>query len=274
MTRDLSARMVRDGYVFPIDVMTADAAAGYRARIEALEAGPVGHGLAAQRLYRFKPHLLFAWAAELVRHPGVLDAVAQIIGPDIMIWAAGLFIKEPRSDAIIKWHQDGYHMGLTDNERAVRAWLALTETSAANGTMRFVPGSHARFVAHGEDDHARALALRGEHITAPEGLDRAVPVTLAPGQMSLHHIRTVHGSLGNATDARRITLAMTFIPPDVAPQSGHDTATLVRGEDRFGNWAAEPAVPAAEYDPDCKKAHRASMDVRFAAYHGSVMPDS
>lgn len=271
----LAARLRRDGYAFPVDVMAPAEAAAIRARIEALEAGPVGRGPEAQRLYRFKPYLIFAWAAELVRHPALLDAVQAVIGPDILVWALGLFIKEPRDATVIKWHQDGYHMDISDNGRAVRAWLALAETTADNGTMRFIGGSHAGgFQPHDEDDSARHYALRGEHIAAPPGEARAVPVCLAPGQMSLHHLATVHGSPGNATDARRVNVAMTFVAPEVRPLGGRDTATLVRGVDRYRHWVAEPALPAAEFDRDCLAEHRRSMAIRHAAYHGKALPDS
>ena len=91
--------------------------------------------------------------------------------------------------------------------------------------------------------------------------------------MSLHHIRTVHGSPGNTTPQRRMTVAITFVPPHVRPLSGRDTATLVQGVDPHGHWIGEPAAPVREYDRDCADIHRQSMDIRFAAYHGSVMPD-
>ncbi len=269
----IAERFSTTGYAFPIDVMTAKEAASYRSRIEALEAGPIGFGPEAQRLYRFKPYLLFNWAAELVRHEAVLKAVEQIAGPDIMVWAAGLFIKEPNDPTEIRWHQDGYHMDLSSNEEAVRAWIALTETTVANGTMSFVPGSHlGGFIKHDEDDASRHIALRGEHITKPEGLERSVPVCLLPGQMSLHHIRTVHGSPGNTTGQRRMTLAVTYIPTHVKPLSGRDTATLVQGVDRYGHWIDEPALPVEEYDLACEEEHRKSMEIRFAAYHGTTMP--
>ncbi len=272
--RTLSDRVAATGYAFPIDVMPEADAASFRARIESLEAGPIGYGLPAQRLYRFKPYLIFRWAAELVRHPGVLRAVEQVIGPDIMVWAAGLFIKEPHDPTNIRWHQDGFHMDLSDNDKAVRTWIALTDTTVANGTMSFISGSHRHgFVPHAEDDASRHIALRGEHIRNPDGADGAVPVCLTPGQMSLHHMRTIHGSPGNTTPRRRMTVAMTFLPPHIRPLSGRDTATLVQGVDRHGHWIEEPAVPKHEYDLECADSHRESMDIRFAAYHGSVMPD-
>lgn len=272
---ETAGRLADDGYVFPIEALTANEALAIRARIEALEAGPVGRGPEAQKLYRFKPYMIFRWAAELVRHPGVLDAVEAAIGPDIMIWAVGLFIKEPLDPTPIRWHQDGTYMGLSDNDAPVRAWLALSETTVANGTMSFLPSSHSKgFVTHHEDDASRHIALRGEHIKDPDGIDAAVPVLLTPGQMSLHHMRTIHGSPGNTTDRRRMTVAMTFLPPHVHPLSGRDTATLVRGEDRYGHWMTEQAMPAEEFDAGCRDAHRKSMDIRYAAYHGSTMPHS
>ena len=272
---DLANRYARDGFVFPIDVMSPAEAAGFRSRIETLEAGPIGKGPEAQKLYRFKPYLIFAWAAELVRHPGILDAVEQLIGPDILVWAAGLFFKEPHDPTPIRWHQDGYHMDLSETGGAVRAWVALTETTVANGTMEFIPGSHRPgFVPHAEDDYARHIALRGEHIEAPQGAADAVPVLLQPGQMSLHHLKTIHGSPGNTTAQRRITVAISYLPAHVRPRSGRDTATLVRGTDLHGHWLPEPAIPQAEYDRSCTAQHRASMDIRFAAYHGATMPHS
>ncbi len=275
LTANLEKQFSADGYAFPIDVMSEAAALNFRARIEALEAGPIGHGLAAQRLYRFKPYLIFAWAAELVRHPKVLDAVEEIVGPDILVWACGLFIKEPHDSTVIRWHQDGFHMDLSDNEKAVRAWIALTETTEANGTMKFIAGSHDHgFIPHDEDDASRHIALRGEHIADAPGAEDAVPVCLKPGQMSLHHIRTIHGSPGNSTSQRRMTVAITFLPPDIRPLSGRDTATLVRGVDRYGHWMDEPAVPVSEYDLGCLDVHHRSMETRLAAYNGSAMPDS
>ena len=263
----------QQGFAFPIPVMSADEAAAIRSRIETIEAG-IGKGPETNKLYRFKPHLIFKWAHELVRHPRILDAVEEIIGPDILVWAVGLFIKEPRDPSEIRWHQDGFHMDLSNNDKALRAWVALTETTVENGTMAFVPGSHRTgFQAHAEDDASAHLALRGEHIAQPEGLEDRVPVLLRPGEISLHHIRTVHGSPGNRTDQRRMTVAMTFLPAEVAPRSGRDTATLVRGQDRFGNWMPEDAHPRAEFDKSFLAARDASMAIRMAAYHGAKMPE-
>ena len=69
---------------------------------------------------------------------------------------------------------------------------------------------------------------------------RAVMLELAAGEMSLHHVRLIHGSDPNPSDSRRIGFAIRYIPTYVRQIAGtHDSATLVRGSDRYGHFAAE-----------------------------------
>ena len=55
---------------------------------------------------RHQVHVLFTWANELVRHARILDAVEQIIGPNILCWATNFFIKEPQDGNFVTWHQE------------------------------------------------------------------------------------------------------------------------------------------------------------------------
>src|SRR5579872_7322727 len=45
--------------------------------------------------WRTQPHALLPWYADLVRHPRILDAIEDLIGPDILVWTGTFFIKEP-----------------------------------------------------------------------------------------------------------------------------------------------------------------------------------
>ena len=81
-THDRSAaveRYQRDGFYFPVPVLTPDEAREYRRRLEAVEAA---HGGPLSGELRHKPHLLFTWLADLVRHPAILDAVEDVLGPE------------------------------------------------------------------------------------------------------------------------------------------------------------------------------------------------
>jgi hypothetical protein len=74
---------------------------------------------------------------------------------------------------------------------------------------------------------------------------KTVDIVLQPGEMSLHHVKIAHGSDPNTADHRRIGLAIRYIPGHVRQVIGKDdTATLVRGTDRFGHFEPEPRATA------------------------------
>ena len=127
------------GYYAPIRVLSPQQAAGLQAKLEAYEAGQatVDGGL------RNKSHLLFTWLDELIRNDNILDAVENVLGPNILCWGSSFFIKEARSPAFVSWHQDSTYWGL-DPADIVTAWVAISESVLANGAMRVIPGTHKR----------------------------------------------------------------------------------------------------------------------------------
>jgi ectoine hydroxylase-related dioxygenase (phytanoyl-CoA dioxygenase family) len=260
----------REGYLYPLRALSADEALRYRATLEAFEArrgGPLGD------LYRTKSHLVFTWVADLVRHPAILDAVEDLLGPDLLVWSAGFFLKEARDPRYVSWHQDSTYWGLSEPD-VVTAWLALTVASVANGCMRVVPGSHLRDQIPHRDTFARDnLLSRGQEVMVEVREADTVPMPLAPGEFSLHHVRIVHGSEPNGSDDRRIGLAIRYIPTRLRQTAGpRDSATLVRGVDRHGHFELEPA-PAADLDPDALAYHRAVVERGQALFYQGVAPE-
>ena len=87
------------------------------------------------------------------------------------------------------------------------------------------------------------------------GVAKPDVIELQPGEMSLHHVRLVHGSAPNHSNDRRIGFAMRFIPTSVAQVGGGtDSATLVRGTDRFGHFELEPRA-TRDLDPAMVELH-------------------
>ena len=74
------------------------------------------------------------WFNDLIRHPRILDAIEDVIGPNILVWTSTFFIKEPHSPTFAAWHQDGTYFGLEPKEQ-VCAWVALTDASREAGCM-------------------------------------------------------------------------------------------------------------------------------------------
>jgi len=229
----------RDGFCFPLRVMSESDAAGFRGKLEAYEAA---HQPIMQTALRNKPHLVFTWINELIRDARILDAVEDILGPNILAWGTNFFIKDPRDDAFISWHQDSTYWGLSHPDVST-AWIALSDVTPENGAMRMLPGSHLLDqLPHVDTFDENNLLTRGQEVQLEVDESKVVDVPLKAGEMSLHHVRTAHASNPNATDTRRIGLAIRYVPTYVSQISGaRDYATLVRGEDRYNNFVLEPA---------------------------------
>ncbi len=237
LSAEAMARYERDGVHFPVRVLSTIEARQCRERLEQVErdlGGPL------RGVYRIKPHLLFTWLADLVRHPAILDAVEDVIGQDILCWNSSFFTKEAQSPGFVSWHQDATYWGLSEPD-VVTAWVAFTESTPANGNMKVVPGSHRAPVPHVDTFHPDNLLSRGQEITVDVDEADAVDIVLAPGEMSLHHVLIVHGSGANPSADRRIGFAIRYIPTRVRQTAGpRDSATLVRGHDAFGHFDTEP----------------------------------
>jgi len=270
MTKLLSQAAVdayrRDGYYSPVRVMSAAEAQGYRAALEAHEA-KLGQPL--QSNMRHKTHLLFTWADALVHHPKVLDAVEDAIGPDILCWTTTFFIKEANSPGFVSWHQDSTYWGL-DPDEVITAWVAFTEVNEANGYMQVIPGSHKiDQLPHVDTFHKDNLLSRGQEIAVDVDVSKAVGLAMHAGEMSLHHIKLVHGSAANRTDDRRIGLAIRYIPTYVRQTKVRDSAMLVRGVDKYHHFDDEPR-PVADLDEAAVAAHADSVSRQVKAlYQGT-----
>jgi ectoine hydroxylase-related dioxygenase (phytanoyl-CoA dioxygenase family) len=107
--------------------------------------------------------------------------------------------------------------------------------------MRVIPDTQAlEQIAHRDTFAADNLLTRGQEIAVEVDERTAVMLELQPGEMSLHHVRLIHGSDPNPSGKRRIGFAIRYLPTHVRQVVGtQDSATLVRGVDRFGNFAAE-----------------------------------
>ena len=231
----------RDGFVFPIDVVSAEEAEQVRADLEAAEAELANDARRLAVLRAYPDRVLPSFDA-LIRNPRLIEAAAQVLGPDLMVWSSGLFIKEARSPKIVSWHQDLTYWGLDDAEETT-CWVALSPATVASGCMKFVPGSHTRqLVKHVDTFDENNLLTRGQEIAVEVNEADGVDVVLATGQASMHHGHLFHASGPNTTGDRRIGAAIRYIKPSMKQRSGdRSLVALVAGEDRYGHFTiAEP----------------------------------
>ena len=280
---DAAIRNYRDeGFYTPLRVISAGEALEIRSAMEAAEAehDPVftenraRAGAAFQGSYRYKSHLLFKWLADVIRHPAILDAFEDLIGPDILCWTTHWFVKEAHSRQYVSWHQDSNYWGIETRD-LVSVWLAVSASTVGSGCVRLLPGSHRAPPMEHVDTYAEHNMLtRGQAI---EGVDesKTVNLELAPGEVALFDYRLAHASYPNRSGDRRIGIGLRYIPP-TARQVRHewDSATLVRGNDRYGHFELEP-TPTRDFDPVAAEMYRKTDEAQRAVYYrGAAVGDA
>jgi ectoine hydroxylase-related dioxygenase (phytanoyl-CoA dioxygenase family) len=235
------AQYRREGFLAPLPVMGEAEMAERLAWLGAIEASRAGR-LAPS--HNVKAHLLVPFLWDLVHDPRILDPVEDLLGPDLLCWAAGFFDKPPGEPHHVPWHQDATYWGLSAPE-AVTAWVAFTPSLPENGCMRVSPRTHGTVLAHVDTGDRNAMLPGRETVAAEVDTAQAVDIVLRPGEMSLHDVLLVHGSEPNRSALRRCGLAIRYIPGHLTRRDGAPgTATLVRGRDH-GHFAREQAPEAA-----------------------------
>ncbi len=171
----------RDGFLFPLPLLSVQETAVLRQGIEKTQAR--ARNVANMFQYTFNvPHLVIPEVHTLVTRPDVLDYVEAIMGPDIMLWAASFFIKEAKTSDFVSWHQDLRYWGLDDDAHEMTVWLAISDVTPENGAMRFIPGSHRSGLVEHRDTFAENNQLtRGQELAIDVDEGSAVTVALKAG---------------------------------------------------------------------------------------------
>jgi non-heme Fe2+,alpha-ketoglutarate-dependent halogenase len=270
MTKKLTAAQIaqyeRDGFICPVDAFSPGQAAAWEARLEAFERA---EGRKMARGHNFKQHLLFPWVDEIVRAPEVLDAVEDLIGPDIRLFHLTVWPKEPGSGAYVSWHQDATYFAL-DPICHVTAWVALTDAPVESGCMEVVPGSHKLGqLRHAEMQDTENLLSRGQTLAVDVDRSRTAFMPVKAGQFSLHHTHLVHNSRPNRSAHRRVGLGISYIPTYArCTAKNRVSAMLVRGTDKYGNFDEERR-PVVEAGPE-ERAFHAKAVTRFREMNANL----
>jgi len=171
----------------------------------------------------------------LYAHPAIVERVAQLLGPDLLLWRSQFFPKYPGMGGT-GWHQATSYLNetfriATLTPRDLRklfqltAWVAVTDSTVKNGCMRFIPGTHRELlpmeveeydpVKHAGNKHDRF----GTKVMRPalgELENRVVNMEMKAGEFVIFSERTMHGALPNVTsDDARLGMSARYIVPDV-----------------------------------------------------------
>lgn len=247
----------RDGFLSPVEVFSDAEASSLRTHFEDFENHFGGTKNAAS--VRADLHLIQNWAWSVVNDPRIVIPITQVLGPNVLLWSTNWFIKEPGDQKIVSYHQDANYWGLEPHDVAT-AWLALSDAPSRSGPMSFVPGSHREELhSHTNTFSENNLLSRGQEINKPidERLSKLAP--LKAGEMSLHHVRTIHNSGPNDSEDRRIGMVLRYCATHVLQTKGSDTAILVAGQDDHANFQLLDR-PEQDLGPKETKIHRDAIE--------------
>jgi ectoine hydroxylase-related dioxygenase (phytanoyl-CoA dioxygenase family) len=248
MLKLLKAKQVddfeRDGFTSPVTVLSRAETQYYRNQCLEFERGLPDSDIIWRRML----HIHFEWAYRLASHPAVLDAVEDLLGPDIMVLSTILFSKPPDQTHYVSWHQDGRPMVRKGVPmKSLTAWIAMSESDEQNGCLRVIPGTHKNgYHRHAAVADSANMLRRGEYIDLAIEESQAMSLVLRPGQMSLHHVDTVHGSEPNRSGEPRIGFTIRFAAAEVEIARELDPRACVRGNPRTDLYSVFTGTPHAD----------------------------
>ncbi len=258
-----------EGYLTPIPVLSQSEVAHFRAKLEAFEAK---HPDDVKKL-KTKSHILFPWVQDMARTKSVLDVYEDLIGPDILCYSMAWRIKNPDGKTFAGWHQDAAYAPI--KPILVIGALALGECGVEQGCLKVIPGSHKWGVMkHEESPDPDSILARGQFITDKFDTSKAVDIALKPGEIGLFNASSIHGSGTNISNQRRLMLLVEMMPTCVEERTHRDSATLVRGVDKYRNYDDERR-PVEEFGPEELAAWHALAQKRAKnVFHNSKLPVS
>ncbi len=189
---------------------------------------------------------------EVIDTPQIVERLAQLLGPDLLVWRSQIFNKQP-GDGEITWHQASTYMVEQRIKAAIEpadlnklfqltTWIAIDDAFPGNGCMHFLKGTHRRmwtvYRAKGggprlmgnPPEIAKLIAGEGRFMKAqsatlevPITEDMVVPMPLKSGQCVIFAERTIHGSPPNTSDKRRFGFTFRTIRTDVQVYREEDT---------------------------------------------------
>ncbi len=224
-----------------------------------------GHSAEKPMVRRLKtPHIFHDTYGDAVRHDGIIAALKPLIGPDIRFDNSKLNLKSAGGGAPVDWHQDwAFYPHSNDDLCAVG--IMIDDMTPENGPLMVVPGSHR---GPTYDHHSNGSFCGAVNDPAADTeYAKAVPLLGRAGSISIHHVRTLHGSTPNLSRNDRRLLLLQYRAADAwplmgAPDYDEFTELLITGspsvEARLAPAPVRMPVPPAKHQGSIYENQRGS----------------
>ena len=190
-----------------------------------------GHSAAAPRLTRIKlPHKQDPYFWEILTQSKVTKVLTDLLGDDTTLITAKLNTKAPGGGQAVEWHQDWAFYPHT-NDDLLAFGLMLEDVTLDNGPLMVVPGTHRGPLLSHQSNGVFCGAIDPDDPLFEK--DKAVTLTGKAGSMTVHHVRTLHGSAPNMSDRNRLILFYEMARADAWPILGGGSYIHSLGQRKF-----------------------------------------
>lgn len=217
---DAVERALTDPLTVDLSQMGVDLAAGLGT--ETLLDGAVGDSSTPGRFRAGTQHWrrdadfdAFARASPLPR------IVARLLASTtVQLYEDSVLVKEPGTAERTAFHQDMAYFHV-DGDQVCTTWVPLDAVTSASGALEFVRGSHRWRRTFRPNLFVTTMALpdtEGEDVPDPRTQRdwELVSFDTEPGDITVHHARTIHGAGGNASATlRRRAISVRYTGDDV-----------------------------------------------------------
>lgn len=168
----------------------------------------------------FRPSLYAAELSEWSYRNIGLAIAKQLLGSQATLSSDNAVLKPSRIGGVTPWHQDEAYNNPQSYQQQITIWIALFDTTPANGAMAFLPRSHKlgilRHRLNGGSREANSIECCGE-------FDRSLtkPCPIPAGGITIHHGCTIHGASRNLSAGPRLGYVLNYKnPPQPRPELG------------------------------------------------------
>ena len=237
LTKDQINDYRTNGFIYPVPVIPSIKADYYAKKLLSFQNQHPEHlsGIKARKL-----HLILTWMADLISEKVILDAVEDLLGPNIMCWSSTLFIKDAENPAFVSWHQDGNYWGLEPMD-VITIWFAITSSTIKNGCVNVIPGTQKLGLLPHRSKTDTINLLNSEVDPSMVDEEKSISIELSAGDISVHHPFVLHGSLTNTSNQWRRGGSIQYMPVTTRIISKNwPCAFLLQGEDVDGTNEYQP----------------------------------
>ena len=259
----LKEQFEQNGWVGPVQIMSKEEALEFKKLV--LEAEEKLSLMNSD--YRCKSNVLFPFVDKISRNPKLIEALTQLIGPNIHCWDTLFWVKKPGDGKDVSFHQDATYWNFDKKHLAVTAWFAFDDVTEEHGSIEYVQGSHRVFQRKHKDVKTDTnLLMRGQ--TVDEDLPKERIKTVVPaGSVLLHSPYIIHGSGPNRADTARVAMGMILASTECKPilNISPESTVMVAGVDEYNHMQHDPA-PTGNWDADVVN-WRAAYDRQHDNYY-------